>query len=54
VGDADGDFEEATLHEPEGLAASEDGTRLYIADTINHAIRIADLATGKVSTLQTT
>jgi DNA-binding beta-propeller fold protein YncE len=50
-GHQDGDFEEARLNEPEGLAVSEDGTRLYIADTNNHQIRVADLATARVHTL---
>jgi sugar lactone lactonase YvrE len=52
AGDADGDFEEAQLNEPAGLALDEDGTRLYIADTNNHALRVADLATGRVHTLE--
>ncbi|MCB0073216.1 MAG: hypothetical protein KDE20_17220, partial [Caldilineaceae bacterium] len=45
----DGPFAQATLYEPEGLAYL-DG-RLYIADTNNHAVRVADLATGEISTL---
>lgn len=52
AGMVDGDFEEAMLDEPQGLALSEDGTLLYIADTNNHSVRVADLATGRVSTLQ--
>lgn len=35
--------------EPGGLSLS--GNRLYIADTNNHVIRVADLSTGEVSTL---
>ena len=45
----DGPFAQATLYEPEGLAYL-DG-RLYIADTNNHVVRVADLATGVISTL---
>ena len=45
----DGPFALATLYEPEGLAYM-DG-RLYIADTNNHVVRVADLATGVISTL---
>ncbi|MBW7882659.1 MAG: alkyl hydroperoxide reductase [Caldilineaceae bacterium] len=48
-GSADGDFAEATLYEPEGVAFT-DG-RLYIADTNNHLIRVADLTTRQVHTL---
>jgi sugar lactone lactonase YvrE len=49
-GNADGDFEQAGLYEPEGLSAS-DG-RLYIADTNNHLLRIANLGTGRLATLE--
>ncbi len=38
------------FHEPAGITAA-DG-KLFIADTNNHRIRVADLATGKVSTLE--
>ena len=48
-GHNDGAFGEATLDEPEGIAAQ--GQRLYIADTNNHQIRVADLATATVRTL---
>jgi thiol-disulfide isomerase/thioredoxin len=37
------------FYEPGGLSPAAD--KLYIADTNNHAIRVADLATGEVSTL---
>ena len=37
------------FYEPSGLAIS--GDRLYIADTNNHAIRVADLSTKTVQTL---
>ena len=52
AGHNDGAFGEATLDEPEGIAAQ--GHRLYIADTNNHRIRIADLATATVRTLRIT
>lgn len=48
-GQADGPFEEAELFEPEGVIAHEG--RLYIADTNNHLIRVADLAAGRLDTL---
>ena len=47
----DGSFAEATLREPQGLALSEDGATLYIADTRNHAIRAADLESREVRTI---
>jgi len=37
------------FYEPGGIDVV--GNRLYIADTNNHAIRVADLATGRVATL---
>lgn len=40
----------ATFYEPSGLSVV--GGRLYVADTNNHAIRVADLKTGEVSTLR--
>ena len=46
----DGIGPEARFHEPEGLAVA-DG-KLYITDTNNHAIRVADLQSGRVSTLE--
>jgi DNA-binding beta-propeller fold protein YncE len=47
----DGAFDEATFRQPQGLALSPDGTILYIADTRNHAIRMADLAIREVYTI---
>ena len=35
--------------EPGGLCVSPDGETLYVADTNNHAIRVIDLKTKKVS-----
>ncbi|MBI3667961.1 MAG: redoxin domain-containing protein [Acidobacteria bacterium] len=49
IGLADGDFDAARFHHPNGLAL--DGDVLYIADTENHAIRRADLGTGRVETV---
>jgi sugar lactone lactonase YvrE len=48
-GHRDGPAARARLHEPGGLAVA--GGRLYIADTNNHAVRVADLARGVVETL---
>jgi sugar lactone lactonase YvrE len=45
----DGPFAHAQLFEPEGLAVN--GPRLYIADTNNHQIRVADLETRTLHTL---
>ena len=46
---ADGPGPEARFHEPGGVAVA--GDRAYVADTNNHAVRIADLIGGSVSTL---
>jgi DNA-binding beta-propeller fold protein YncE/peroxiredoxin len=43
------DADPAAFYEPGGLAAA--GGKLLVADTNNHAIRVIDLATRKVSTL---
>lgn len=48
-GSRDGDFATAQLYEPEGLVIANG--RIYIADTNNHLIRVADLATRQVHTL---
>ena len=48
-GAIDGPASEASFHEPSGLAARDE--QLYVADTNNHAIRVVDLSTGQVSTL---
>lgn len=45
----DGLFADAHLAEPQGLVIA--GSRLYIADTNNHQIRLADLVTRTVSTV---
>jgi DNA-binding beta-propeller fold protein YncE len=49
AGRVDGPFDRAEFDNPQGTAIA--GDRLYIADTGNHAIRVASLASGKVSTL---
>ena len=48
----DGVGSSATFFEPGGITAAHG--RLYIADTNNHAIRVADIASGEVSTLEIT
>src|SRR5712692_7612630 len=45
----DGTSETASFQQPQGMAIS--GRTLYVADTENHAIRAADLETGRVRTL---
>ena len=52
TGDSDGGRSEASFHEPAGLSAANGS--LYIADTNNHSIRVADLLTGRVTTLEMT
>lgn len=47
---ADGQGASARFDEPGGLALA--GRRLYIADTNNHAIRVADVDSGEVTTLR--
>ncbi len=49
AGSTDGAFETAELFEPEGVSLA--GARLYIADTNNHAVRVADLAARELRTL---
>lgn len=49
-GRRDGGFREALLDEPEGLALRD--RKIYVADTNNHAIRVADLETRRVHTLE--
>jgi len=50
AGQADGLFSRATLFEPEGLAVA--GRRLYIADTNNHLLRMADLDARLLRTVE--
>jgi DNA-binding beta-propeller fold protein YncE/peroxiredoxin len=51
IGLKDGSFAEAKLHQPQGVALSADGNTLYIADTENHAVRVADLRKKTLTTL---
>jgi thiol-disulfide isomerase/thioredoxin len=48
-GHVDGSVEEARLQHPLGIHC--DGNKIYIADTYNHAIRLIDLDSQKVSTV---
>jgi hypothetical protein len=49
IGWADGSGSQAELAEPSGLSIAHG--KLYIADTNNHLIRVADLNSGELSTL---
>ncbi|MFC9277947.1 NHL domain-containing thioredoxin family protein [Streptomyces collinus] len=49
-GFADGGPGRASFSEPQGLALTEDGAAVIVADTVNHALRRLDLATGEVTT----
>ena len=49
-GFTDGPADRARFSEPQGLAALPDGT-VAVADTVNHALRRFDPATGEVTTL---
>ena len=49
-GATDGAWGDARLFEPSGVSVV--GNRMYIADTNNHAIRVADLESGEVRTLE--
>ena len=49
-GHRDGPSQEAEFHEPGGLSFARG--KLYIADTNNHAVRVADLETREVATLK--
>ena len=48
-GHVDGAAHEAAFYEPGGLSAA--GRHVFVADTNNHAVRVVDLATGEVRTL---
>ncbi len=48
-GFTDGDFDKAGFRQPQGVAYAEG--KLYIADTENHALRVADLKKRQVKTL---
>lgn len=47
----DGSFDGAALNRPQGVAYDARARMLYIADTENHAVRAADLASRTVVTL---
>ncbi|MFE5816045.1 NHL domain-containing thioredoxin family protein [Streptomyces sp. NPDC056479] len=47
---ADGTADSAGFNEPQGLALLDDAS-VVVADTVNHALRRLDLATGDVTTL---
>ena len=47
----DGYGARATVNRPSGITLSSDGTKLYVADTYNHRIRMIILATREVRTL---
>ena len=51
-GATDGEAMKATFNEPAGLACAD--RQIYVADTNSHAIRVIDLDTGQVSTLELT
>ncbi|WP_338760677.1 thioredoxin-like domain-containing protein [Bernardetia sp. ABR2-2B] len=50
-GNTEGSFEETSFYEPHGLALSENGEKLYIADTKNNVIKEADLVGKTVKTI---
>lgn len=50
----DGAAEDARFWEPGGITVSPDGSRAYVADTNNHALRVIDLATREVRTVELT
>lgn len=52
AGFKDGVGSSASFFEPGGISAAHG--KLYIADTNNHAIRVADIASGEVKTLEIT
>ena len=41
----------ASFNEPKGVAISPDGATLYVADALNHGVRVVDVATRVVTTL---
>jgi DNA-binding beta-propeller fold protein YncE len=50
AGHEDGELATARFWEPSGLSLA--GSRLYVADTNNHAVRLVDVAAGTVRTLE--
>lgn len=51
IGFRDGRYGACQLNKPQGLALDEEGRKLYISDTHNHALREVDLATKEVRTI---
>ena len=49
-GHQDGESKKAAFYEPGGVSVANG--KLYVADTNNHAIRVADLESGEVGTLE--
>jgi DNA-binding beta-propeller fold protein YncE len=49
AGHEDGDLATARFWEPSGVSLA--GSRLYVADTNNHAIRLVDVDAGTVKTM---
>ncbi|NND12731.1 MAG: redoxin domain-containing protein, partial [Acidimicrobiia bacterium] len=50
-GFADGDADQASFSEPRGMALSDDGSTLYVADSGNHLIREVNLTSRRVATV---
>ena len=50
-GYVDGTLAQARFNHPFGILASPDGTKLYVADAGNNAIRLIDLTAGTVTTI---
>ncbi|WP_291720053.1 thioredoxin-like domain-containing protein [Bernardetia sp.] len=50
-GNTEGSFENVEFYEPHGLALSENGKKLYIADTKNNVIKEADVENKTVKTI---
>ncbi|MFR9754843.1 NHL domain-containing thioredoxin family protein [Streptomyces sp. TR06-5] len=50
-GFADGAADEACFSEPQGLLVVSEGEGVLVADTVNHALRSWDPATGRVTTV---
>ncbi|PSN47589.1 NHL repeat-containing protein 2 [Blattella germanica] len=46
-----GSFEVAQLNEPGGLCVNTDGTRLYVADTNNHCVKVVELQEQQIEKL---
>lgn len=51
AGNMDGSYAVARFNKPQGLALSDDGNLLYVADTENHTLRVVDLVQETVTTI---